>query len=160
MADSDGCSGLCEIEEGFNGDRKDTSSANPDNCTRIIVESNAEALATEGEAAATSSQGAAAGAAGAAVAASLLSGSVNLQSIWSMANTFQLLMVIGLLDIDFPPKLDAYFHSFDFALFALPDELNLVEKMAAKMPNVDLDDSETDERYQSYEFESPLLLLQ
>ena len=68
--------------------------------------------------------------------------------------------MVGLLEIDLPPKLEAYFQSFDFALFAMPNELNSDEKAADERPNGDRDESEANEGHESSEIESPRLLVQ
>ena len=64
----------------------------------------------------------------AGVAASLVSRSANFESIWTVLNTFQLIIVIALLEIDYPPKVEAFFHGFEFASLNLPQEWNFVQK--------------------------------
>ena len=68
---------------------------------------------------------AAGAAAAAAVGTSLAAGSVNLSSVWTILNTFQLLVVVGMLDIALPPKVEAFIHGFDFASLNVPDEYNI-----------------------------------
>ena len=78
-------------------------------------------LKAEGKAAAQQAQAAAGAAAAAAFATSLASGGVNLASLWTLLNTFQLLVVVGMLEIKFPPKFEAFVHGFKLASLNLPD---------------------------------------
>ena len=57
---------------------------------------------------------------------SIASGSFNLGSLWTILNTFQLLVVVGMLEIEFPTKLKTFIHGFDFASLNVPDEYNVV----------------------------------
>ena len=66
-----------------------------------------------------------AAAAGAAVAVSAVSnlamGSTNFQSIWTILNTFQLVIVIALLDIEYPTKVEAFMQGFELAALSMPE---------------------------------------
>ena len=68
-------------------------------------------------------------AAAAGVAASFASGSMSLESIWTILNTFQLLIIIALLEIEYSPKLEAFFQGFEFASLNLPSEWNFVQNL-------------------------------
>ena len=70
---------------------------------------------------------AAGGAVGVAIGASVLSGAANFQSIWAMLNTFQLVIIIALLDIEYPPKVEGFFQGFEFASLSMPQEFNYVQ---------------------------------
>ena len=81
----------------------------------------------------------------------MASGTTNLQSIWSLLNTFQLVIVIALLDIDYPPKVVAFFQGFMLATLSMPPQLNFVEGIVQDKL---LSHGETNERYTMYGFTS------
>ena len=66
-------------------------------------------------------------AAAASVASSMASGGSSLDGAWNVINSFQLLIIIALLDINYPPKVEAFFQGFSFTMFTMPDNLNLVQ---------------------------------
>ena len=53
---------------------------------------------------------------------------MNLESIWSVLNTFQLIIIIALLEIDYPPKVEAFFQGFEFASLNMPSDWNFAQK--------------------------------
>ena len=59
--------------------------------------------------------------------------------------------MIALLDIDYPPKVEAFFQGFSFTMFAVPEQFNYVQQ---NIPAADLEDGETDEKFQDYDFET------
>ena len=74
----------------------------------------------EGTAAASSTKAAAAGALGAAIGANLAAGTSNFQSFWTILNIFQLVIIIALLEIEYPPKVEAFFQGFEMAALSMP----------------------------------------
>ena len=104
-------------------------------------------------------------AAAAAVGASLASGSLNLSSMWTILNTFQLLVVIGMLDGELPTKLEAFIQGFDIASLNVPDEYNIALILFPEANNTGDQVSpydeivETNERFASFGFTSPVFLI-
>ena len=68
-----------------------------------------------------------------------------------------MIIIIALLEIEYPPKVEAFFQGFEFASLNIPSDWNLVQKY---MPEEDKKASETDERFQEYGFESAYVIAQ
>ena len=78
------------------------------------------------------------------MASSAASGGSSFDGAWSVINSFQLLIVLALLDIEYPPKVEAFFQGFSFTMFAVPDDFNYVLQV---IPEAELEDGETSERF-------------
>ena len=93
---------------------------------------------------------------------------MNLESLWTLLNTYQLLVVVGMLEIEYPTKVDAFMHGFEFASLNVPDEYNVVlvlfpedeeaNSTATEYPEEEI--SETNERFDSYGFTSAVFFVQ
>ena len=70
---------------------------------------------------------------------------------------FQLVIVIAMLDIEYPPKLEAFFKGFELATLSMPLQYNFVKRIVSEHT---LARGETDERFQDYGFESVFFLVQ
>ena len=82
-------------------------------------------------------------------------------------NTYQLLIVVGMLDIQFPTKIEAFIQGFDVASLNLPDEYNPAlilfpedEEMNGTVPEQPKNDTvKTNERFASFGFTSPVFFI-
>ena len=54
-------------------------------------------------------------------------GTTNYHSIWTILNTYQLIILIALLDIEYPPNVATFFEGFELAALSMPKEYNLAE---------------------------------
>ena len=96
-------------------------------------------------------------AAAASIASSAASGGVSFDGAWFVLYSLQLLIVIGLLDIDYPPKLEAFLQDFSFTMFTVSEDYNLVQQ---SIPEADLAEGETDDRSQDYGFDTFYFIIQ
>ena len=97
-----------------------------------------------GQAAATQTAAVAGTAAAASVASSAASGGSSFDGAWNVINSFQLLIVLGLLEIEYPPKVEAFFQGFSFTMFSVPERLNQAQQ---NIPSAELEDGETSDRF-------------
>ena len=69
---------------------------------------------------------------------------------------FQLVIIFALLDIDYPPKVEAFFQGFQLAALSMPEEYNFMTRI---VPEHILKRGKTKDRYQGYGFESIFFLV-
>ena len=67
------------------------------------------------------------------------------------------MIIIALLEIDYPPDVGAFFQGFKLVSLSMPKQLNFVERL---VPSELLTQGETSERYQTYGFESTYFIVQ
>ena len=73
-----------------------------------------------------------------------------------MFNTLQLMELMALIELEYPDKLEQFFHGFEFALMNTPPKLNFVKRHLIEEGK----DSAFTERMESFGFESSFLLVQ
>ena len=64
----------------------------------------------------------------ASTASGLASGSFNFQSIWTLLNIYQLIVFVGLLDLEYSPKAQEFFEGFRLSLLNIPQLMVLKEE--------------------------------
>ena len=96
------------------------------------------------------------GAVAAATVSSILKGGFNPSSLWTMMNQYQLLVFIGLLDLKFPAKTEAFLKGFRLASLNIPKEYHYFGKLFANN-SLNFD---TNERFAKYNFRFSRFILQ
>ena len=85
------------------------------------------------------------------MASSAAPGSPSFDGAWHVINSFQLLIIVALLEIEYPPMVQAFLQSFSFAMFTLPEEVNFVQQSISEE---ELEGGETSDRFKNYQFNS------
>ena len=89
-------------------------------------------------------------------AANMLASSASISKIFSLFNTLQIIQIAALIDLEYPPKLDQFYHGFKFTLLNTPPELNFVNILFITPGS----DEPFSERMESFGFTSSYILVQ
>ena len=72
---------------------------------------------------------------GVSVLSSLVSSVLSTTSssnVFSLFNVLQIIEMVALIELNYPEKLNQFYHGFEFTLMNTPSELNLVSRMFIK----------------------------
>ena len=77
-------------------------------------------------------------------------------NLWNMFNSVQIIEMVALIELNFPDRLEQFFHGYEFALLNTPEQVNAVQ-IALDEPKRDKPYSD---RMDSYGFSSSYFLVQ